>query len=194
MVPHGGGPLRPQIVVGCSGGPKFNSVPLNSRQCRFAEWSYLTGTGDVPGSVPNHTTFMSTLPPPPPYFVHVLVYGAATRSDLPFALPQGPPKRLSDTLLQSSHPSKAIFVGEVRWAGHDGELILAPSYPGGGEVGSHLVFSYRYEGAYMGISLHPWPSLFHYRVRSTEQTARLAPNPAYRQILRTLEAIVRSAG
>jgi hypothetical protein len=172
--------MRPAIVAGCSGGPNMTSVPMTSKQCRFAEWSYLAGGGDVPGSIPNHTTFTSNLPPPPPYFVHVLVYAAANRSDLPFAL------------LQSSHPGHAISLGDVRWAGHNGQLILAPSYPGGGEVGSHLVFTYRHGGTYLGVSLHPWPSLFRYRVSGVQHTSKLAPDPAYPQILNTLEAIVRS--
>jgi hypothetical protein len=83
--------MRPQIVAGCSGGPNMTSVPLTSKQCRFAEWSYLARGGEVPGSIPNHATFTSNLPPPPPYFVHVLVYAAANRPDLPFTLPHGPP-------------------------------------------------------------------------------------------------------
>ena len=193
LVPSAGHTVvRPEIVVGCSGGPNMTSVPLTSKQCRFAEWSYLAGGGEVPGSIPNHTTFTSNLPPPPPYFVHVLVYAAAKRSDLPFALPHGPPARLSDALLRSSHPGDAISLGDVRWAGHNGQLILAPSYPGGGEVGSHLVFTYRRGGTYLGISLHPWPSLFRYRVSGVQHTSSLAPNPAYPQILNTLRAIVRS--
>jgi hypothetical protein len=170
----------------------MTSVQLTSKQCRFAEWSYLAEVGEVPGSVPNHTTFTSNLPPPPPYFVHVLVYAAANRADLPFTLPHGPSARLSDALLQSSHPGRAISLGDVRWADHEGQLILAPSYPGGGEVGSHLVFTSRREGVYLGISLHPWPSVFRYRVSGVQHTSKLAPNPAYPQILNTLKVIVRS--
>ncbi len=167
----------------------MTSVPLTSMRCRFAEWSYLAGNGEIPGSIPNHTSFISNLPPPPPYFVHVLVYAAANP---PFALPHGPPARLTDTLLNSSHPTHAISLGDVRWAGHDGQLILAPSYPAGGEIGSHLVFSYRHGSTYLGISLHPWPSLFRYRVNGVEHTIKLAPNPAYPQVLNTLKEIVRS--
>lgn len=92
-----------------------------------------------------------------------------------------------------NHPGRAISLDNVRWSGHDGQLILAPSYPGGGEVGSHLVFSYRSGGIYRGISLHPWPSQFLYRVSGVEHTVKLAPNPAYPRILATLRAIVRSA-
>lgn len=171
----------------------MTSVPLRSKQCRFAQWSYLAEGGGFPGEVPNITTLISNLPPPPPYLVHVLVYGAATQADLPFPLPHGPPARPSDALLQSNHPERAISLGNVRWAGHDGQLILTPSYPGGGEVGSHLVFSYRSGGIYRGISLHPWPSQFLYRVSGVEHTVKLAPNPAYPQIFATLKAIVRSA-
>ena len=114
--------VRPEIVAGCSGGPNMTSVPLTSKQCRFAEWSYLAGSDEVPGSIPNHTTFTSNLPPPPPSFVHVLVYAAANRSDL-----------------------------------------------------------------------HPWPSLFRYRISRVQHASKLAPNPACPQILNVLKAIVYTA-
>ncbi len=176
----------------------MSAVPLTSRRCRLAQWSYLT-VGFLPGTLDTDDTTNSILPPAPPYFVHVLIYGAAARSDLPFALPGGPPQHLSDALLQSSHPERAILLGDVRWAGRDGQLILAPSYPGGGEVGSHLVFSYRADRIFYGISLHPWSPEYRYRVISGPgakgaHTIRLAPDPAYPEIVSTLRTIVRSSG
>jgi hypothetical protein len=47
--------------------------------------------------------------------------------------------------------------------------------------------------------LHPWSSEYHYRVVSGPasvkgtHTVRLAPDPAYPEIVRTLEAVVRSS-
>jgi hypothetical protein len=54
------------------------------------------------------------------------------------------------------------------------------------------VFTYRRGKTYLGVSLHPWPSLFRYGVNCVQHTSKLAPNPAYPQIVNTLKAIVRS--
>jgi hypothetical protein len=51
---------------------------------------------------------------------------------------------------------------------------------------------YRRGNTYLGISLHPWPSRFRYRVSGVQRTSKLAPSPAYPEILNTLKAIVRS--
>jgi hypothetical protein len=169
----------------------MTSVALSSSQCRFAQWSYLAGSGFLSGTRGQDVTSISALPPGPPYFVHVLVYAAARRDDLPFALPHGRPQRLTDTLLQSSRPA-AVSLGPVRWAGHNGQLLIAPSYPAGGELGSHLVFSYRTQGQYHGISLHPWPGVYRYRTGGLEHAVRLIPSAAYPQELATLRAIVDS--
>jgi hypothetical protein len=134
---------------------------------------------------------VSTLPPPPPYFVHVLVYGTTNPSKFGLALPRGRPRPLSDRLLRATHPH-AVLIRHVRWAGHRGELILAPSYPGGGEMGSHLIFAYRSGRILRGISVHPWPSVYRYRVGRRVRSVRLAPSPAYPQIESTLHAIVNS--
>lgn len=189
--------MRPQVGAGCSGGATMNSVPLTSHQCRFAQWSYLA-FGEAPAGTRGKNVLWTSLPPPPPYFVHVLIYAADSRSDLPFALPNGPPRHLSDALLATSHPTRAILLEDARWGGRDGQLILAPSYPGGGEVGSHLVFSYRTGRAYHGISIHPWLPDLNFRVLrgargGTVQRVQLAPDPSYPWIVSTLKAIVSSA-
>ena len=36
--------------------------------------------------------------------------------------------------------------GSVRWAGHDGQLVLAPPLIFGGEVGDHLIFHWKAAG------------------------------------------------
>ena len=71
----GSGTPRANVVAGCSGGPTMNNVPLASKQCRFAQWSYLTYGRPIPGGQNGIVVEASELTPPPPYFVHVLVYG-----------------------------------------------------------------------------------------------------------------------
>lgn len=183
---------RPQIAAGCSGGPRSNNVPLTSKQCDFAQWSYLTEIA-TPGMPDRGVHIISTLPTPPPYFVHVLVY--ATRADPSkwgVALPRGPARPLTDRLLQSSHRPRATLIKRVRWGGHRGELVLAPSYPSGGELGSHLIFAYRSGQILRGISVHPWPSVYRYLVGHRVRSLKLAPTPAYPEIERTLHKIVDS--
>jgi hypothetical protein len=171
-------------------------VPLASKACRFAQWSYLTYGLPVPGMENGGVTSASELTPPPPYFVHVLVYGTTDASALGFALPGGRRTALTDSLLQRTNSRRAVLIGHVRWAGRPGELILAPSFPRGGEMGSHLIFSYRRGRVYCGISLHPWPSVYRFRVdyNRVDRAVRLASSPAYPEIEATLRRIVESSG
>ena len=184
------------VVAGCSGGRGMTDVPPTSRACRLAQWSYLTYGIPVPGMENGGVTSASELTPPPPYFVHVLVYGARDASALGFALPRGRPTRLTDALLQRTNGRRAVLIRHVRWAGHSGELILAPSFPRGGEMGSHLIFSFREGHIYRGISLHPWPSVYRFRVdyNRVDRAVRLALSPAYPEIEATLRRIVESSG
>ena len=174
----------------------MGSVPLASKQCRFAQWSYLSYGRRIPGAEDGLAVAASELTPPPPYFVHVLVYGTTDVSALGFALPRGRPRPLTDALLQRTDRRRAVLIGRVTWAGHPGELILAPSFPGGGEMGSHLIFSYRTGRIYRGISLHPWPSVYRYRIdyNRVDRAVKLAPSPAYPEIEATLRWIVESSG
>jgi hypothetical protein len=192
----GSGTTRPNVVAGCSGGPTMTDVPLASKECRFAQWSYLTYGPTIPGAQNGIVVEASELTPPPPYFVHVLVYGTTDVSALGFALPRGRPTPLTDTLLQRTNRRRAVLISRVVWAGHSGELILAPSFPGGGEMGSHLIFSYKTGRIYRGLSLHPWPSVYRYRVdyNRVDRAVKLAPNPAYPEIETTLRRIVESSG
>jgi hypothetical protein len=188
----GRGQFGPYIVAGCSGGPHLNRVPPASRQCKFAEWSYMTQL-PIPGMPDRGAHVLSTLPAPPPYFVHVLVYGTNDPRAFGLALLRGHGHRLSDRLLRGTH-RHALLIRHVRWGGRRGELMLAPSYPGGGEMGSHLIFAYQTGRIVRGISLHPWPSVYRYRVGHHVRALRLAPKPAYPQVVSTLHSIVNSAG
>jgi hypothetical protein len=173
----------------------MGNVPLASKQCRFARWSYLSYGRQIAGTQYGLAVAASELTPPPPYFVHVLVYGTTNVSALGFALPRGEPRPLTDALLQRTNRRRAVLISRVRWAGHPGELILAPSFPGGGEMGSHLIFSYRTGRIYRGISLHPWPSVYRYRIdyNRVDRAVQLAPIPAYPEIETTLRRIVESS-
>jgi hypothetical protein len=174
----------------------MNNVPLASKQCRFAQWSYLAYGPPIPGAPNGLVVSAAELTPPPPYFVHVLVYGTTDVSALGFALPGGRPRPLTDKLLQRTDARRAVLISRVQWAGHTGELILAPSFPGGGEMGSHLIFSYRTGRIYRGISLHPWPSVYRFRIdfNRVNRADKLAPNPAYPEVEATLRRIVESSG
>jgi hypothetical protein len=174
----------------------MNNVPLASTRCRFAQWSYLSYGRPIPGAQNGIVVLASELTPPPPYFVHVLVYGTTDPSALGFALPRGRPTPLTDALLQRTNARRAVLINRVHWAGHWGQLILAPSFPGGGEMGSHLIFTYRTGRIYRGISLHPWPSVYRYRIdyNTVDRAVKLAPSPAYPEIEATLRRIVESSG
>jgi hypothetical protein len=159
---------------------------MKSMRCKFAQWSYLTEIG-IPG-VPDHGVhLLSTLPEPPPYFVHVLVYGTRP-SQFDLALPHGHPP--SDRLVAAQHPP-ACGPDQTRALGRSSRrIVLAPSYPSGGESGGHLIFAYQPGAIVRGISVHPWTSIFRYRVGHETRSLTLAPGPAYPQIQHTLRAIV----
>jgi hypothetical protein len=156
----------------------------------------LTYGRPIPGAQGGIVVEATELTPPPPYFVHVLVYGTTEPSALGFVLPHGRPRALTDALLRRTSAPRAVLINRVRWAGHRGELILAPSFPGGGEMGSHLIFSYQTGRIYRGISLHPWPSVYRYRIdyNTVNRAVKLAPSPAYPEIEATLRRIVESSG
>jgi hypothetical protein len=52
-----------------------------------------------------------------------------------------------------------VSFGRVRWAGREGVLTLAPSFPTGGFVGNHLTFVWREHGVQHTLSLHAWEPL-----------------------------------
>lgn len=111
----------------------------------------------------------------PPGFVHLDVY--ATRGSLDnvfsFEWPRSPTHRISDRLLTCRRPHPTDL-GRFRWAGHEGTLVLAPAYPGGGQDGDHLIYRWKHRGIDYAISLHSWAPL--------------------RQAVSVLRQIVESAG
>jgi hypothetical protein len=110
----------------------------------------------------------------PPTWGHVSVFAGDLSTAFPFAYPRtGRPVPLRDGLYEDAGPD-AIFFGSTTWGGRTGTLVLAPSYPRGGEQGGHLVFRWRAGGQEYAIGVHAWEPL-------TQAAA-------------TLRAIVLSAG
>jgi hypothetical protein len=55
--------------------------------------------------------------------------------------------------------TRAIFVGAYTWAGKSGTVVLAPTYPGGGEQGNHLIFRWHRSNVGCAVGLHGWEPL-----------------------------------
>jgi hypothetical protein len=94
----------------------------------------------------------------PPTGSHVAVFvGARLRGThaFPFAWPPPKPRQIGKTL-KSTGNQHAAFLGFAWHAGHRGQLILAPSYPAGGEQGDHVVFLWTSGGMERAVGLHSW--------------------------------------
>jgi len=135
---------------------------------------------------------------PPPYHVHVDIQAAAGAEPPSIAGPSFADAEVthgvSDLLLNPKRTRAASF-GWVRWYGKRGQLVLAPTNPGGGgEEAGHLIFHFAAAGVNYDISLHAWAS----KVRITGHGVNLvvrAPQAgrALPHVIATLKAIVGSA-
>jgi hypothetical protein len=65
---------------------------------------------------------------------------------------------INDALLRPDR-SRAVLLLRARWAGHKGEVVLAPPVPFGGEMGDHLIFRWKTKGVDYAFSLHSWAPL-----------------------------------
>src|SRR5207253_243672 len=79
----------------------------------------------------------------PPVWSHVSIYAGNLGSAFSFAYPSRGQRIRSLNGLFTQARTRAIFLGAYTWAGRHGTLILAPSYPRGGEQGDHLIFRWR---------------------------------------------------
>jgi hypothetical protein len=68
------------------------------------------------------------------------------------------PRRADEVLLDPGRRA-GIVLGSRTWNARHGRLLLAPPYPTGGIVGSHLVFRWRDGGARYDLTLHAWRPL-----------------------------------
>jgi hypothetical protein len=87
----------------------------------------------------------------------------------------------------------AVSLGEVTWSGERGQLILAPAYPRGGEVGGHLEFCYSAKGVHYAVTLRAWTSVFRFTVNDTHKTLVLRAGASSATVIATLRRIVASA-
>lgn len=135
---------------------------------------------------------------PPPYHVHVDIEAAAGSEPPSIASPSFAPaeavRRVDDMLLNPSR-GRAASLGWVRWYGARGQLVLAPTNPGGGgEQAGHLIFHFTAGGVNYDISLHAWASKERITGRGVDRIVK-APEAgsAVPHVIATLKAIVGSA-
>ena len=95
----------------------------------------------------------------PPRLAHVVVAVGDVAGLSPQAVPRGNRReRLRDGVMRRER-NAAISFGRVTWAGREGVLSLAPSFPTGGMLGNHLSFVWREQGLEYTLSLHAWEPL-----------------------------------
>lgn len=95
----------------------------------------------------------------PPRMAHVVVAAGDVAGLAPQAVPRDDRReRLRDGVMRRERKA-AVSFGRVRWAGREGVLFLAPSFPTGGFVGNHLNFVWREHGVQHTLSLHAWEPL-----------------------------------
>ncbi len=189
LVPKSNAPPR-RGDVGAECTDNNRSVSRTSKRCRDAEWSYIAGGGTPPG-VPSAKTVEWTEPPGPPWFVHVDITAAQDSS--PCAWPQeGSARELTDRLIGQTR-THALSLGDVTWSGKHGQLVLAPGYPSGGEVGGHLEFCYGADGVHYAVTLHAWSSVFRFTVDGVRKTLVLRSGPSSPSVVAALRSIVSSA-
>ena len=122
------------------------AMPLTSHRCVAADWSY-EASGSLPGLTPRSRLARwdgrrwIAIPAeagmePPPVHVHVDI-GASVGTPPVAVATAGSPAGgdpATDALLNPAR-TRAVSLGWVRWHGYHGQLVLAPLYPTGAELG-----------------------------------------------------------
>jgi hypothetical protein len=111
----------------------------------FAEWS-----APYPGLTARNA---------PPRFVHINVIASPLHQPLAFEWPVRPTTGLEGLPKAPRKRNEPLLVGTYTWAGRDGEVALAPSFPAGGIEGDHLIFRWIEADIAYSISLHAWKPL-----------------------------------
>ena len=165
------GAKPPPDYHGAAGGPSIalcadqdqRGVPISSSACRYESWILEAGApaglpADAPPGVPGKRLGPSRTRPP--QYVHIIIYASREMltKKLPFSWPQGRAHPVKNTLLnpKRTHP---ISLGWRHWAGHTGQLVLAPPLIFGGEMGDHLIFRWSAARVNYAVSLHSWAPL-----------------------------------
>ena len=121
----------------------------------------------------------------PPRMAHVVVAVGDVTGLSPHAVPRGDRReRLRDDVMRRERKA-AVSFGRVTWAGREGGLSLAPSFPTGGFLGNHLNFTWRERGLQYTLSLHAWVPLTEAAATLRTMMARL-PTPVGADRLRRL--------
>jgi hypothetical protein len=121
--------------------------------------------------------------------VHIVVYAGLGEDPFGFSSSDlGRARPFTNALLNSFHP-RAISLGSARWSGRNGQLVVAPSFPAGGEAGGHITFNFREHNVYYQITLHAWSAA--YGLTADNRNVMLSSGAP--QVIATLKAIVGSA-
>jgi hypothetical protein len=196
--------MKYDLADGCANAPH---ITIASNHCSLPVWSYETFS-PLPGQTAGAQVsawdgdgwFAPSYAPmyPPPYHVHVDIEAAAG-SPPPSVL--GPSfagavavNRVSDALLNPNR-RRAVRLGQVRWSGRQGELVIAPTGPaGGGEEAGHLIFYFTTNGVNYDVSLHVWASKIRIAAHGASRLVKApGPGPALPHVIASLNAIVGSA-
>lgn len=95
----------------------------------------------------------------PPRMLHVVaVAGGVERLTSLRAPSAARGTAVPDGLMRRAR-ARPVGFGRVRWGGRAGAFYLMPSWPRGGMLGNHLVFSWQEERRSYALSLHAWEPL-----------------------------------
>jgi hypothetical protein len=177
---------------------------LASSRCVDAGWGY-EAIGWPPGLIAGKgittirgwdpvTTMVA--PPealliPPPVHVHIEIEASLGSLIGATSWPSGA-HPVSDALL-SSRRTQPASLGWVRWYGRDGQLVLEPVYPFGGEWGGHLIFRFTARRVHYAITLHAWMPAARFTGTGVNRVITFQSGPALPHVIATLKAIVGSA-
>lgn len=92
----------------------------------------------------------------PPIWSHITIYAGKLTTAFPFAYPTHGvhPRRLGGLFAKTR--AKALYLGSYRRGNKLGTVVLAPSYPGGGEQADHLIFRWKHDSIDFAIGRHGW--------------------------------------
>ncbi len=115
-----------------SGGAR---ITLTSQRCQTSVWS------------------LEGAPPRPAPIGHIVI--SAAPNSWQCTWPHELRAHAATDRLLSPNRGQAAALGQVRWYGQSGQLVLAPPYAkGGGIVGGHLEFCFRADRVNYAITLH----------------------------------------
>jgi hypothetical protein len=95
----------------------------------------------------------------PPRMLHVVVVAGGVERLTSFRAPSATTGTAVRDGLMRRDRAKPLAFGRVRWGGRAGAFYLMPSWPRGGMLGNHLVFSWQEERRSYALSLHAWEPL-----------------------------------